>query len=37
MNAYWDLEENGIAYPEKFGPDRRFPVAPMPRQVHREP
>ena len=32
MNAYWDLEERGIPYPEKFGPHRRFPVAPMPRE-----
>lgn len=30
-NAYWDLEDKGIPYPEKFGPNRRFPVAPMPR------
>jgi hypothetical protein len=33
MNAYWDLEDHGIPYPEKFGPLRRFPVAPMPREV----
>jgi hypothetical protein len=33
INAYWDLEDHGTAYPEKFGPDRRFPVAPMPREV----
>jgi hypothetical protein len=33
MNAYWDLEEKGIAYPEKFGRYRRFPAAPMPRAV----
>jgi hypothetical protein len=33
MNAYWDLEENGIPYPEKFGAFRRFPLAPMPRAV----
>jgi hypothetical protein len=32
-NAYWDLLDKGIPYPEKFGPDRRFPVAPMPREV----
>src|SRR5262245_36670352 len=32
-NAYWDLEDKGIPYPEKFGRDRRFPVAPMPRDV----
>ena len=33
MNAYWDLEDRGIPYPEKFGKKRRFPVAPMPREV----
>lgn len=33
MNAYWDLEDRGIPYPEKFGPYRRWPVAPMPREV----
>jgi hypothetical protein len=33
MNAYWDLEDKGIPYPEKFGFGRRFPVAPMPREV----
>ncbi len=33
MNAYWDLEEKGIPYPEKFGKYRRFPIAPMPREV----
>jgi hypothetical protein len=33
MNAYWDLVDKGIAYPEKFGKKRRFPEAPMPRQV----
>lgn len=33
MNAYWDLEDHGIPYPAKFGPYRRFPVAPMPREV----
>jgi len=32
MNAYWDLEDKGIPYPEKFGDKRRFPVAPMPRK-----
>lgn len=31
MNAYWDLKDKGIPYPEKFGPNRRFPMAPMPR------
>jgi hypothetical protein len=33
MNAHWDLEDKGIPYPEKFGDARRFPVAPMPREV----
>jgi hypothetical protein len=33
MNAYWDLEDKGIPYPEKFGKNRRFPEAPMPRAV----
>lgn len=33
MNAYWDLEDKGIPYPEKFGEFRRFPVAPAPRPV----
>lgn len=32
-NAYWDLEDKGIPFPEKFGKDRRFPVAPPPRRV----
>jgi hypothetical protein len=30
-NAYWDLEDRGIPYPEQFGKNRRFPIAPMPR------
>jgi hypothetical protein len=33
MNAYWNLEDKGIAYPEKFGDRRRFPAAPPPRAV----
>jgi hypothetical protein len=33
QNAYWDLEDKGIPYPEKFGDKRRWPVAPMPREV----
>ena len=33
INAYWDLEDKGIPYPEKFGKNRRFPVAPPPREV----
>lgn len=33
MNARWDFEDKGIPYPEKFGNRRRFPVAPMPREV----
>lgn len=37
MNAYWDLEEKGIPYPEKFGRYRRWPVAPMPREVRGQP
>ena len=32
MNAYWDLEDKGIPYPEKFGKKRRWPVAPTPRE-----
>lgn len=32
QNAYWDLVEKGIAYPEKFGDSRRFPAAPAPRE-----
>jgi hypothetical protein len=32
-NAYWDLEDKGIPYPEKFGKNRRWPAAPMPREV----
>jgi hypothetical protein len=31
INAYWDREERGIPYPEKFGKFRRWPEAPMPR------
>lgn len=31
-NAHWDLVDKGIAYPEKFGDYRMFPVAPMPRE-----
>jgi hypothetical protein len=33
MNAFWDLEDKGIPYPEKFGKNRRWPIAPMPRAV----
>jgi hypothetical protein len=33
INAYWDLEDKGIPFPEKFGYMRRWPVAPMPREV----
>ena len=33
MNAYWDLKDRGIPYPEKFGHRRLFPVAPMPREI----
>lgn len=33
QNAYWDLEDKGIPYPEKFGEMRRWPAAPMPREV----
>jgi hypothetical protein len=33
INAYWDLEDKGIPFPEKFGPNRRWPVAPMPREL----
>jgi len=33
INAYWDLEDKGIPYPEKFGKKRRFPVGPMPRKL----
>lgn len=36
-DAYWDLEEKGIAYPAHFGYMRRFPPAPMPREVDRFP
>jgi hypothetical protein len=32
-NAVWDLEDKGIPFPEKFGKNRRFPVAPQPREV----
>ena len=32
-NAHWDLEDKGIPYPEKFGPNRRFPIAPPPRML----
>ena len=33
MNAYWDLEDKGIAYPEKFGHMRRWPIAPPPHEA----
>lgn len=33
INAYWDLEDKGIPFPEKFGEHRRWPVAPSPREV----
>lgn len=33
MNALWDLEDKGIPFPEKFGEMRRWPIAPMPREV----
>lgn len=32
QNAYWDLEDKGIPYPEKFGEFRRWPIAPMPHE-----
>jgi hypothetical protein len=32
-NAHWDLVDKGIPYPEKFGEKRRWPQAPMPREV----
>ena len=35
-NAYWDLKDHDIPYPEKFGRERRFPNAPAPREVVRE-
>ena len=34
-DAYWDLEDKGIPYPEKFGKRRWFPAAPMPHLVDR--
>lgn len=37
MNAYWDLEDKGIPFPEKFGYMRRWPVALMPREVKVQP
>ena len=37
MQAYWDLEDKGIPYPEKFGHLRRWPVAPLPREILRPP
>lgn len=37
VNAHLDLEERGIPFPEHFGPYRRFPVAPPPREVVRPP
>lgn len=37
MNAYWDLEDRGIPYPEKFGNKRRWLTAPMPREVQPTP
>lgn len=37
MNAHWDLEDRGIAYPDKFGHMRQFPVAPLPREVPAKP
>jgi hypothetical protein len=36
-NAYWDLVDNGNAYPEHFGPHRKYPLAPMPRAVPPKP
>ena len=32
-NAYWDLEDKGIPYPEKFGHMRRWPIAPPPHEA----
>lgn len=32
MNAHWDLEDRGIAFPAWFGDKRRFPTAPAPRE-----
>ena len=37
VNAEWDLQDKGIPYPEKFGKNRRFPVAPMPRESNPKP
>jgi hypothetical protein len=37
MNAYWDLEDKGIPFPEKFGDERRWLTAPMPREVLPKP
>ena len=37
MNAYWDLEDRGIPYPEKFREHRRWPVAPAPREAKPRP
>jgi hypothetical protein len=35
MDAYWNLTDNGIPYPDRFGPERRFPAAPPPRPIKR--
>jgi hypothetical protein len=37
MNAYWDLVDKGIPFPEKFGDERRWLTAPMPREVQPKP
>ena len=36
MNAYWDLQDKGIPYPEHFKHMRRWPIAPPPRAVIRK-
>ena len=33
QNAYWDLEDKGIPYPEHFKHLRRWPLAPPPRAI----
>jgi regulation of enolase protein 1 (concanavalin A-like superfamily) len=37
VNANLDLEDFGIPYPERFGPGRRYSVAPPPRSLTPDP
>jgi hypothetical protein len=37
MNAHWDLVDHGISNPPHFGRDRKFAIAPPPREIRPAP